>query len=102
MTEFATCWGLVGGSLLIASPILLFRITEHTSEEEDLAFNNQTLADAGDIQLQEKGRSDSKDNGEYDSGSQDNKGGSDDQEVVETVDQREQNTTEVGGKESTA
>jgi hypothetical protein len=101
MTEFATCWGLVGGSLLIASPILLFKITEHSSDEDDLAFNNQTLADAGDIQLQEKGRSDSKDNDEYDSGSQDNKG-SGNQEVVETVDQREQNTTEVGGKESTA
>lgn len=100
MTEFATCWGLVGGSLLIASPILLFKITEHSSEEDDLAFNNQTLADAGDIQLQEKGRSDSKDDGD-DSGSQDNKG-SGNQEVVETVDQREQNTTEVGGKESTA
>lgn len=32
---FGSSWGLVHGSLLIAAPLLLFRITEHTSVEED-------------------------------------------------------------------
>lgn len=35
MDLFGSSWALVHGSLLIASPLILFRITEHTTIEED-------------------------------------------------------------------
>lgn len=35
MTMFASSWGLVIGTLLIAAPVILFRVTEHTDVEED-------------------------------------------------------------------
>lgn len=35
MAMFASSWALVGGSLLIAAPLVLFKITETTSVEED-------------------------------------------------------------------
>lgn len=35
MALFASSWGLVHGSLLLAAPLLLFKITEHTTVEED-------------------------------------------------------------------
>lgn len=35
MDLFASSWGLVHGSMLIAAPLILFMITEHTGLEED-------------------------------------------------------------------
>lgn len=35
MTLFASSWGLVQGSLLIAAPLILFKITETTNAEDD-------------------------------------------------------------------
>ncbi|KAF7172955.1 hypothetical protein CNMCM5623_005099 [Aspergillus felis] len=45
MTEFASCWGLLVGSLLIASPIIFFKIKEHVDVEEDLKFSDETAED---------------------------------------------------------
>lgn len=95
MTELATCWGLVGGSLLIAAPVIFLRIQEQSSLEDDINFSDETAQDLG-IAMQEKGASDSKDNvyegsqdgKDKDNGSYDHRDNvANEQEVVETVGQ---------------
>lgn len=44
MTEFATNWGLLAGSLVIAIPVVFMRIKDHVPVEEDLKGTNETLA----------------------------------------------------------
>ncbi|KAL3465403.1 major facilitator superfamily domain-containing protein [Aspergillus heterothallicus] len=45
MTMFASCWGLLGASLLLAAPVIFFKIKEHTELEDDLRFSDETAAD---------------------------------------------------------
>ncbi|KAH8811025.1 DUF895 domain membrane protein [Xylogone sp. PMI_703] len=45
MTEFASNWGLLLGSLVCAAPVIFLRIKDHVSTEEDLVFSDETLAD---------------------------------------------------------
>ncbi|KAL4784274.1 major facilitator superfamily domain-containing protein [Aspergillus varians] len=45
MTMFASCWGLLGAALLIAAPVIFFRIKEHTELEDDLRFSDETTQD---------------------------------------------------------
>lgn len=45
MTQFASTWGLLAGSLLIASPVIFFRIKDHVAVEEDLKFSDESMAD---------------------------------------------------------
>ncbi|KAJ6145230.1 UNC93-like protein [Penicillium chermesinum] len=45
MTEFASCWGMLLGSMLIASPIVFFKVKDSTAVEDDLAFSDETTAD---------------------------------------------------------
>ncbi|KAE8350589.1 major facilitator superfamily domain-containing protein [Aspergillus coremiiformis] len=45
MTEFASCWGLLLGSLLIASPVIFFKIKDHVDIEDDLKFSDETAQD---------------------------------------------------------
>jgi len=45
MNEFASCWGLLAGSLLIALPLILYKIKDHVSVAEDMAFSDQTYAE---------------------------------------------------------
>lgn len=45
MTEFASCWGLLLGSMLIASPVIFFKIKDSTAVEQDLKFSDETTAD---------------------------------------------------------
>ncbi len=40
---FSSCWALLGGSLIIALPVILTKITEHTDVEADLKFSDETL-----------------------------------------------------------
>ncbi|PWY72529.1 MFS general substrate transporter [Aspergillus sclerotioniger CBS 115572] len=47
MTEFASCWGLLAGSLLIASPVVFFKIKEHADVEADLNFSDETAQEVG-------------------------------------------------------
>lgn len=42
MTEFASCWGLLMGSLVIAAPIIFFKVKEHTDVDGDLQFSDET------------------------------------------------------------
>lgn len=41
MTEFASCWGLLVGSLFIASPVVFFKIKDHADIDEDLKFSDE-------------------------------------------------------------
>jgi hypothetical protein len=45
INEFASCWGLLAGSLVIASPVIFFKIKEHTDIEEDLKFSDEIFAE---------------------------------------------------------
>lgn len=45
MTSFAINWGLLAGSLLIALPVILWRVKDTTSLEEDIKFTDETIAE---------------------------------------------------------
>ena len=45
MNEFASCWALLAGSLLIAAPLIFTKIQDHVSLEEDLKFSDETIED---------------------------------------------------------
>jgi len=45
MAEFASNWGLLAGSLLVAAPVIFLKIQDHVSVESDLAGTDETLAD---------------------------------------------------------
>lgn len=51
MTMFASCWGLLGAALLIAAPVIFFKIKEHTELEEDLKFSDEAAADVIGLDL---------------------------------------------------
>ena len=42
---FASCWALLGGSLLIALPLILTKIKDYVTIEEDLKFSDETYQD---------------------------------------------------------
>ncbi|KAA8642202.1 hypothetical protein EYZ11_009211 [Aspergillus tanneri] len=54
MTEFASCWGLLLGSLLIASPVILFKIKEHSDVDDDLRFSDETAQDVMGIPMEDQ------------------------------------------------
>lgn len=45
MTEFASCWGLLLGSMLIASPVIFLKVKESTNVADDLRFSDETPID---------------------------------------------------------
>lgn len=45
MSEFATNWGLLLGALLLAAPVIFFKIRDTVPVEEDLKFSDETLSD---------------------------------------------------------
>jgi hypothetical protein len=45
MTEFASCWGLLVGSMLVASPVIFFKVKDSTAVEDDLRFSDETAAE---------------------------------------------------------
>jgi hypothetical protein len=45
MNEFASCWALLAGGLLFALPVILLKIKDTVSLEEDLKFSDETVAD---------------------------------------------------------
>lgn len=45
MNMFASCWGLLAGSLVIALPVLLLKIKDTVPVEEDLKFSDETVDD---------------------------------------------------------
>lgn len=45
MTEFASCWGILVGSMLFASPVIFFKVKDSTAVEDDLRFSDETAAE---------------------------------------------------------
>jgi len=45
MNLFASCWALLAGGLLFALPLILTKIKDHVSLEEDLKFSDETVED---------------------------------------------------------
>ena len=45
MAQFASCWALCAGSLVLALPLLLIKIMDTTPIEEDLKFSDETFDD---------------------------------------------------------
>lgn len=45
MTNLATSWGLLAGSLIIAAPVIFMKVKDTTSLEEDLKFSDETYAE---------------------------------------------------------
>ena len=45
MTMFAINWGLLAGSLLIALPVILWKVKDTTPLEEDIKFTDETIAE---------------------------------------------------------
>lgn len=45
MTMFASNWGLLAGSLLVALPVILWKVEDTTAVEKDLDFTDETVAD---------------------------------------------------------
>ena len=42
---FGATWGMLAGSLIIAAPVILIKIKDHVSVEEDLKFSDETVED---------------------------------------------------------
>ena len=45
MTELASTWGLLAGSLVIASPVIFMMIQDHVPLEQDLLYTDETAED---------------------------------------------------------
>jgi hypothetical protein len=45
MTMFASNWGLLAGSLLVALPVILWKVEDTVAIENDVAFTDETVAD---------------------------------------------------------
>lgn len=45
MTMFASNWGLLAGSLLVALPVILLKVEDTVSLEKDVAFTDETVAE---------------------------------------------------------
>lgn len=58
MIEFASCWALLSGSLLIALPMILFKVKDHVPIEDDMAFSDQTYAEVAPTNHVGKGMED--------------------------------------------
>ncbi len=43
MTEFATTWGLLGGSILVAAPVIWLAVKDTVDIEEDIKFSDETI-----------------------------------------------------------
>jgi hypothetical protein len=49
MNEFASCWALLAGGLLFALPVILFKVKDTVSLEEDLKFSDEPVADVAPV-----------------------------------------------------
>jgi len=51
MSEFASCWSLLAGGLLIALPLILLKIKDTVSLEEDLKLSDATAQDVAPVAI---------------------------------------------------
>lgn len=45
MTQFGTNWGMLAGSIIIAAPVIFFKVQDTVPIEDDLKFSDETVAD---------------------------------------------------------
>jgi hypothetical protein len=45
MSMLVACWSLLAGSMVLALPLILWKVQDHVSVEEDLRFSDETVAD---------------------------------------------------------
>jgi len=45
MTMFASNWGLLAGSLVVALPVILWKVEDTVAIEKDIAFTDETVAE---------------------------------------------------------
>jgi hypothetical protein len=45
MTMFASNWGLLAGSLIVALPVILWKVEDTVAIEKDVAFTDETVAE---------------------------------------------------------
>lgn len=45
MGELASNWALLSASLVVALPLIMWKIQDHVSVEEDLRFSDETVED---------------------------------------------------------
>lgn len=45
MAELASNWGLLAGSLVVALPLIVWKVRDHVPVEEDLRFTDETVDD---------------------------------------------------------
>lgn len=45
MATFASCWGLLGASFVVAAPVLWWKIQDTVPIEEDVKFTDETVED---------------------------------------------------------
>lgn len=43
MNEFASCWGLLAGSLVVAAPVIFTKVRDTVPLEDDLKFSDETV-----------------------------------------------------------
>lgn len=43
MNEFASCWGLLAGGLLIALPLIMLKVRDTVPLEDDVKFSDETI-----------------------------------------------------------
>ena len=55
MNMFASCWALLSGSLLIALPVILWKVRDSVPLEDDLRFSDETVADVAPVAAGGKG-----------------------------------------------
>ena len=53
MREFASTWGLLAGSLVIAAPLIFTKIRDTIPIDEDLAFTDETYEDVKPLKVTE-------------------------------------------------
>jgi hypothetical protein len=49
MTEFAATWGICAASIVLAFPVVWWKVSNSTDVEEDLKFTDETLADVAPV-----------------------------------------------------
>ncbi|KAL8864076.1 MAG: hypothetical protein Q9198_010111, partial [Flavoplaca austrocitrina] len=43
MNEFASCWGLLAGSLLVALPLIMLKVQDTVPLVDDIKFSDETI-----------------------------------------------------------
>lgn len=51
VNEFASCWALLAGSLLLAAPVIVLKIKDTVPIEEDIRFSDETIEEVKGVEM---------------------------------------------------